>query len=39
VFEIRTYKGHAMAPRGDFAPVDYPYGAAIVFTRTFRTSS
>ena len=38
VFEIRTYKGHAMAPRGDFAPVDYPYGTAIVFTRTFKTS-
>jgi hypothetical protein len=38
VFEIRTYKGHPSAARGDFAPVDYPYGAAIVFTRTFRTS-
>lgn len=38
VFEIRTYKGHMMAPHGDFAPVDYPYGAAIVFTRTFKTS-
>ena len=38
VFEIRTYKGHPAAPRGDFAPVDYPYGAAIVFTRTFHTS-
>jgi hypothetical protein len=38
VFEIRTYKGHAMAPLGDFVPVDYPYGAAIVFTRTFKTS-
>jgi hypothetical protein len=38
VFEIRTYKGHAMAPRGDFVPIDYPYGAAIVFTRTFKTS-
>jgi hypothetical protein len=38
VLEIRTYKGHVMAPLGDFAPVDYPYGAAIVFTRTFTTS-
>jgi hypothetical protein len=38
VFEIRTYKGHPSAVRGDFAPVDYPYGAAIVFTRTFKTS-
>jgi hypothetical protein len=38
VFEIRTYKGHPSAARGDFAPVDYPYGAAIVFTRTFKTS-
>jgi hypothetical protein len=37
VFEIRTYKGHQSAARGDFAPVDYPYGAAIVFTRTFKT--
>jgi hypothetical protein len=38
VLEIRTYKGHPAAARGDFAPIDYPYGAAIVFTRTFRTS-
>jgi hypothetical protein len=38
VFEIRSYAGHAMAPRGDFAPVDYPYGSAVVFTRTFKTS-
>ena len=38
VFEIRSYKGHLMAPRGDFAPIDYPYGSAVVFTRTFRTS-
>jgi hypothetical protein len=38
VFEIRSYAGHVMAPRGDFAPVDYPYGSAIVFTRTFKTS-
>jgi hypothetical protein len=38
VFEIRTYKGHPSAARGDFAPVDYPYGAAIIFTRTFKTS-
>jgi len=39
VFEIRTYKGHPQASHGDFRPVDYPYGAAIVFTRTFRTST
>jgi hypothetical protein len=38
VLEIRTYKGHPAAARGDFAPIDYPYGAAIVFTRTFKTS-
>ncbi len=38
VFEIRSYKGHVRAPLGDFAPIDYPYGAAIVFTRTFKTS-
>jgi hypothetical protein len=38
VFEIRTYKGHAFAASGDFTTVDYPYGAAIVFTRTFKTA-
>jgi hypothetical protein len=38
VFEIRSYAGHPMATRGDFAPVDYPYGSAVVFTRTFKTS-
>ena len=38
VFEIRTYKGHAAAARGDFTTVDYPYGAAILFTRTFKTA-
>jgi len=27
-----------MAPHGDFAPVDYPYGSAVVFTRTFKIS-
>ena len=38
VLEIRTYKGHPSAARGDFAPVDYPYGAAVVYTRSFKTS-
>jgi hypothetical protein len=38
VLEIRSYAGHVAAPRGDFAPVDYPYGSAVVFTRTFRPS-
>jgi hypothetical protein len=38
VFEVRSYKGHPQAQHGDFTPVDYPYGAAIVFTRTFKTS-
>ena len=38
VFEVRSFKGHPQAARGDFAPVDYPYGSAIVFTRTFKTS-
>jgi len=38
VLEIRSYAGHVAAQRGDFAPVDYPYGSAIVFTRTFKTS-
>lgn len=37
VFEIRSYKGHVRAPLGDFTPIDYPYGSAVVFTRTFRT--
>lgn len=38
VFEIRSYKGHPKALHGDFSAVDYPYGSAIVFTRTFKTS-
>jgi hypothetical protein len=38
VFEVRSYKGHPKAQHGDFAPVDYPYGSAIVFTRTFKAS-
>jgi hypothetical protein len=38
VFEIRSIKGHPNAPRGDFASIDFPYGATIVFTRTFRAS-
>jgi hypothetical protein len=38
VFEVRSYKGHPDAQHGNFAPVDYPYGAAIVFTRTFKAS-
>ena len=35
---VRSYRGHPAAARGDFAPVEYPYGAAIVFTRTFKVS-
>lgn len=38
VFEIRSYKGHKMAAHGDFSTIDYPYGSAVVFTRTFKTS-
>ncbi|HSS02680.1 MAG TPA: hypothetical protein VLM79_36715 [Kofleriaceae bacterium] len=38
VLEIRTYKGHPAAARGDFTQIDYPYGAAIMFTRTFKTA-
>ena len=38
VFEVRSYKGHPEAQHGNFAPVDYPYGSAIVFTRTFKIS-
>jgi hypothetical protein len=38
VFEVRSYKGHPKAQRGDFSVVDYPYGSASVFTRTFKTS-
>jgi len=37
VFEIRSYKGHKMAAHGDFATIDYPYGSAVVFSRTFKT--
>lgn len=37
VFEIRSIKGHPMAAHGDFAPVEYPYASAVVFTRTFTT--
>ena len=36
VFEIRSYAGHPMAPHGDFAPVEYPYGSAVVFTSRSR---
>jgi hypothetical protein len=38
VLEIRSYKGHLGAVHGDFSAVDFPYGAAMVFTRTFKTS-
>lgn len=38
VLEIRTYKGRPRAQHGDFSAVDYPFGATIVFTRTFNTS-
>jgi hypothetical protein len=38
VFEIRSFKGHPMASRGDFTVVQFPYGSAVVFTRTFKTS-
>ena len=38
VFEIRSVKGHPRAQHGDFSVVDYPYGAGVVFTRTFKTS-
>jgi hypothetical protein len=38
VFEVRSYKGHPRAQHGDFSAVDYPYGSAIVFTRTFKAS-
>ena len=36
VFEIRSFKGHPLAARGDFTLVQYPYGSAVVFTRTFK---
>ncbi|MBC7974514.1 MAG: hypothetical protein H7138_05965 [Myxococcales bacterium] len=38
VLEIRSFKGHPGAVSGDFRPVSFPYGSAIVFTRTFRAS-
>lgn len=34
VFQIRSYKGHPMAAQGDFRLLTYPYGSAVVFTRT-----
>lgn len=37
VFQIRSFKGHPSARQGDLRPVSYPYGSAIVFTRTFKT--
>jgi hypothetical protein len=37
VFAVRSFRGHPNASRGDFATVTYPYGSAVVFTRTFRT--
>lgn len=38
VLEIRSYKGHMLAAQGDFAPIDFPYGSGVVFTRTFQTA-
>lgn len=38
VFEIRSFKGAPMAARGDFTFVQFPYGSAVVFSRTFKTS-
>jgi len=38
VFEIRSFKGQPMASRGDFTVVQFSYGSAIVFSRTFKTS-
>jgi hypothetical protein len=38
VLEIRSFKGHPDAASGDFRPVSFPYGSAIVFTRAFRAS-
>ncbi|HET9626089.1 MAG TPA: hypothetical protein VFP84_32230 [Kofleriaceae bacterium] len=36
VFEIRAFKGHPQAPHGDFSVIDYPYGSALVYTRTIK---
>lgn len=33
-FELRSYHGHPRASKGDLSTIDYPYGAAIVFSRT-----
>jgi hypothetical protein len=38
VFAIRSFKGHPDARSGDFRSVSFPYGSAIVFTRTFHAS-
>lgn len=37
VFQIRSFSGHPNARQGDFRPVAYPYGSAILYTRTFTT--
>jgi hypothetical protein len=33
VLEIRSYAGHPDVSHGDFAPVSYPYGSTVFFTR------
>ena len=35
---IRAGLRDLLASHGDFAPVSYPYGSAVVFTRTFKPS-
>ena len=39
VFEIRSFVGHPQAPHGDFSTVAYPYGSALLFSRTFKATS
>lgn len=38
VFEIRAVKGHPRAEIGDFSVIEYPYAAAIIYTRSFKPS-
>ena len=38
VFAIRSLKGHPDARSGDFRPISFPYGSALVYTRTFHAS-
>lgn len=38
VFAIRSFKGHPDARSGDFRSISFPYGSALIYTRTFHAS-